>query len=103
MAGPVFAGLLHRRGGRGRIGFDGREFGILEATMPRDTKIEWQAGTLVLAAAADSDDLRLVRDPSEVAPGTATLILVPLPPVGEAHESLAAVAERPAPIMAQAG
>ena len=92
MAGPVFAGLSRRPGERGRLAFDGQEFGISERPMPRDLSGEWRDGTIVLAAEHDGG-LRLVREASEIQPGVLTLALVPLTPVAAAHDPLAAVAE----------
>ena len=99
MAGPVFAGLSQRDGGRGRIGIADREFGISETPMPANPETDWPEGTMLLAAEQDGEP-RLARDPTEIASGTRTLILVPLAPMGDVHDPLAAAAERPLHITA---
>lgn len=93
LAGPAFAGLSRLPGARGRISWGEQEFALAEITLAGNMPSELQRLGIPLAAAIDGE-FTLVRDFAELAPGTRTLILVPLAPFHNGGESLAAVAER---------
>ncbi len=94
LAGPVFAGLSHAPGARGRIAFDGREFAIAEIILDATIENELPRLTIPLAAAVDGSESALIRDFAGLRPGTRILILVPLAPFRDGSESLAAIIER---------
>jgi voltage-gated potassium channel Kch len=93
LAGPVFAGLARLPGARGRIAFDGREFGIGEIILGPSPAGQLPRVVIPLAAAKDGGDFTLIRDVAKLRPGTRTLILVPLAPFRDGSENLAAIAE----------
>ena len=49
---------------------------------------------LPLAAAGENGECTLVRELTDLAPGTVVLVLVPLAPFHDGRESLQAIAER---------
>ena len=94
LAGPVFAGLARLPGARGRIAFDGEEFGIAEIILDPTIEGDLPRVAIPLAAAKDGDDFTLIRDFAGLVPGTRALILVPLAPFRDGRESLPTVTER---------
>ncbi len=94
LAAPVFAGLSRLPGARGRIAFDGREFGIAEIVIGPTIESELLRLAIPLAAAEDGGDFALSRDFAGLRPGTRALILVPLAPFREGRESVGAMLER---------
>ncbi len=93
LAGPVFAGLSRLPGARGRIAWDGQEFAIVELVPAPNSAGLLQQHSIPLAADIGGRFV-LVRDFAALAPGTRTLILVPLAPFREGHDSLAAIVAR---------
>jgi hypothetical protein len=94
LAGPVFGGLARFAGARGRIGFDGKEFGIAEITIGATVDDEVMRLAIPLAAAEDGGNFVLTRDLAGLSPGTRALILMPLAPFHDGIENLAAMIER---------
>ena len=94
LAAPVFAGLSRLPGARGRIAFDGREFGIAEIVIGPTIESELLRLAIPLAAAEDGGDFALSRDIAGLSPGTRALILVPLAPFREGTENIGAMIER---------
>jgi voltage-gated potassium channel Kch len=90
LAGPVFAGLSHLPGARGRIALDGREFAIAEIVLPDDIDAALPRTALPVAIAPDGGGLTLVRDRAELRPGIRVLTLSPLSPRREDDASGAA-------------
>src|SRR5690242_1924304 len=72
LAGPVFAGLSHMPGARGRIAFDGQEFAIVETRLSGEDEL--LPGTIALAA-DNGGDVIPIRDVAGLPPGTRALIL----------------------------
>lgn len=93
LAGPAFAGLSRLPGARGRIAWAGQEFALAEIALGDTMPNELQRLGIPLAAAIDGK-FTLVGDFTALAPGTRTLVLVPLAPFHGGEASIAAVAER---------
>jgi hypothetical protein len=72
LAGPVFAGLSHMPGARGRIAFDGREFAIAESVLVGEDELP--PGTIALAA-GNGGSIAPIRDFAGLAAGTRVLSL----------------------------
>jgi len=72
LAGPVFAGLSHMPGARGRIAFDGQEFAIVETVLAGECELP--PGTIALAA-DNGGEIAPIRDFAGLFPGTRALIL----------------------------
>ena len=87
LAGPVFAGLSRVEGARGRIAFDGQEFGVLELLLNDDTRSRLPSALIPLAAVTEDGGFRLIRDVSALRSGTRVLMLVPLASVRENPEA----------------
>jgi voltage-gated potassium channel Kch len=96
LAGPVFGGLARFAGARGRIAFDGREFGIAEITIGPAVESELLRLAIPLAAVEDGGDFTLSRDVAGLPPGTRALILVPIAPFREGAVSVGAMVEQAA-------
>jgi voltage-gated potassium channel Kch len=95
LAGPVFAGLAHVGGARGKIDFGGGEFAIIEAERGDGTEERFPTGAIALAAGEEHGGFRLIRDASGLRRGTRVLFLVPLASFRrEGEETLATVQER---------
>lgn len=90
LAGPVFAGLSHRSGARGRIGFGSQEFAVAELVLTDDGEGVLPPGAVPVAAADGSGEVTMVRDAAGLPPGSRVLTLLPLTPSGDGEESLAA-------------
>jgi Trk K+ transport system NAD-binding subunit len=93
LAGPVFAGLAHVEGARGRISFDGQEFGVAELVLDDDTRRYLPPAMIPLATGMEDGEFRLIRDVDEFGPGARALMLVPLAKVRENPEPFLAAAE----------
>jgi voltage-gated potassium channel Kch len=72
LAGPVFAGLSHMPGARGRIAFDGREFAIAESVLVGEDELP--PGTIALAA-GNGGSIAPIHDFAGLAAGTRVLSL----------------------------
>jgi voltage-gated potassium channel Kch len=94
LAGPVFAGLARLPGARGRIAFNGQEFGIAEIILGPAIESDLPRLAIPLAVAENGGDFALSSDFSGLPPGTRALVLVPLAPFRDGRESLAAIIER---------
>jgi voltage-gated potassium channel Kch len=92
LAGPVFAGLTHLPGARGRIAFDGQEFGITEIVLAEDRDSQLPPGVIPLAV-NDDGDLSLTRDFAALGPGTRVLVLIAMAEVREDPQPFVAMAE----------
>lgn len=93
LAGPVFAGLAHVEGARGRISFDGQEFGVAELVLNANTRHHLPPAMIPLATGTKDGEFRLIRDVDEFGPGARALMLVPLAKVREHPEPFLAAAE----------
>jgi voltage-gated potassium channel Kch len=93
LAGPVFAGLSRIEGARGRIAFDGQEFGVGELLLDDKTPRQLPPGAIPLAAGSDEGEFRLIRDLGGLAAGTRVLMLAPLAKVREDPEPFLRMAE----------
>jgi voltage-gated potassium channel Kch len=87
LAGPVFAGLSRVEGARGRIAFDGQEFGVVELALKDDTRSRLPSALIPLAAVTEDGAFSLIRDVSELRSGTRVLMLVPLASVRQNPEA----------------
>jgi Trk K+ transport system NAD-binding subunit len=95
LAGPVFAGLAHVGGARGKIDFGGGEFAIIEAERGDGTEERFPIGAIALAAGEDQGGFRLIRDASGLRRGTRVLFLMPLASFRhDGEEALATVQAR---------
>lgn len=74
LAAPAFAGLARMPGVRGRIAFDGLEFGIVEMPVEGDGLID---GSIPIAVARE-DGLEVIRDLDGLGAGERVLALIPL-------------------------
>ena len=93
LAGPVFAGLSRVEGARGRIEFDGQEFGIAELVLDDNAPHQIPPGVIPLAAGTDDGGFRLIHDLAGISPGTRLLMLVPIANVLENPEPFFRMAE----------
>jgi Trk K+ transport system NAD-binding subunit len=93
LAGPVFAGLARVEGARGRISFDGQEFGVAELVLNANTRHHLPSALIPLATGMEGGEFRLIRDVDEFGLGARALMLVPLAKVRENPEPFLAVAE----------
>ena len=93
LAAPVFAGLSRVEGARGRIEFDGQEFGVAELLLNDDTRHHLPSDLIPLAIESEDGEFRLIRDIEEVERETRVLMLVPLAKVRENPEPFLAAAE----------
>lgn len=101
LAGPSFAGLSRLDGARGRIAFDGREFGIAELPVAADGDLaRWREvwreawNEVIPLAAGRDDEMRLIHSLDAARPGDRALLLVPFAPLRDGTQSLAQVADR---------
>ena len=83
LAAPVFAGLSRVEGARGRIAFDGQEFGVAELVLDDDTPRQLPPGTIPLAAGTDQGEFKLIRDLAGLGAGTRVLMLAEIAKVRE--------------------
>jgi Trk K+ transport system NAD-binding subunit len=77
LAGPVFAGLSHGPGARGRIAFGGREFAVIEVLVSEENTGGLPRCAIPLAVADANGAVHLIRDAAKLKPGTRVLALVP--------------------------
>jgi voltage-gated potassium channel Kch len=76
LAGPVFAGLSHASGARGRIAFGDREFAIIEAVLSDRADVALPPDAVPVAVADPEGTVAMIRDLAELQPGTRLLALV---------------------------
>ncbi len=93
LAGPVFAGLSRLPGARGRIAFDGQEFGIAEIVLAENGERQFPAGVIPLAVGSDGGDLLLIHDFAGLDAGARVLVLVVVAKVREDPGPFVALAE----------
>lgn len=86
LAAPVFAGLSRVEGARGRIEFDGQEFGVAELLVNDDTRPHFPLGLIPLATETEDGEFHLIRDVDALRRETRVLMLVPLAKVRENPE-----------------
>lgn len=93
LAAPAFAGLSRLPGGRGRIAFDGQEFGIAEVVLGDDAPHRLPAGAIPLAAGAEDGEFELIRDIAGLGPGARVLLLATLSKLREHPETFRGMIE----------
>jgi voltage-gated potassium channel Kch len=93
LAGPVFAGLSRVPGARGRIAFDGQEFGVAEFVLGEETGRRLPAGAVPLAAETEEGEFELIRDLTGLEPGVRVLMLIVVAEARSNPEPFAALAE----------
>jgi hypothetical protein len=93
LAAPVFAGLSRVEGARGRIEFDGQEFGVAELLLNDGIRPHLPRALIPLASEIEEGEFRLIRDINEVGSEARVLMLVPLAKVRENPEPFLAAAE----------
>jgi Trk K+ transport system NAD-binding subunit len=93
LATPAFVGLSRFAGSRGRVAFAGQEFAVGEYMVGEDFRPMPPSNAIALAVSRRGS-FALARDFSELGPGDRVLLIVPLAPVREGRDTLAAAAER---------
>jgi voltage-gated potassium channel Kch len=93
LAAPAFVGLSRFPGSRGRVGFADQEFGIGELTIGDGFRPAFPPTAIPLAVAR-KHGFTIAHDFDELAPGDRVLAIIPLAPLREGKDTLAAAAER---------
>ena len=103
LAAPAFAGLSRLPGGRGRIAFDGQEFGIAELILGENESHQLPAGAIPLAVGSEDGEFELTRDIADLEPGTRVLILATIAKLREDPETFRGMIEADEAARAAAG
>jgi Trk K+ transport system NAD-binding subunit len=93
LAAPAFVGLSRFPGSRGRVAFASQEFGVGELTIG-DNFQQGLHPTMIPLAVTRKHDSTIAHDFDELCPGDRLLAIVPLAPLKEGKDTLAAAAER---------
>jgi voltage-gated potassium channel Kch len=93
LAAPAFVGLSRFSGSRGRVAFAGREFGVGEMTIDDNFRQSLRP-TMIPLAVTRNHAFTIVHDFDDLCPGDRLLALVPLAPLRQGEDILAAAAER---------